>query len=76
MYQRHVALDGTKMKANASKHKAMSYGRMRKTEAELGREVKVLMEEGVRVDEEEDERYGKGRRGDELPEELQWYRSR
>lgn len=65
----HVALDGTKVKANASKHKAMSYGRMCAAEEELTREVARLLEEAERVDAEEDARYGDAR-GDELPEEL------
>lgn len=68
----HVALDGTKVKANASKHKAMSYGRMRKRERELKRQVKELLKRAEEVDDEEDRRYGKGRRGDELPEELRF----
>src|SRR5271169_3747767 len=66
----HVALDGTKIKANASKHKAMSYERMGETEKKLAEEVKALLEEAARVDGEEDGKYGKGKRGDELPEEL------
>lgn len=66
----HVALDGTKIKANASKHKAMSYGRMEEAEKKLEEEVKALLEEAARVDAEEDGKYGKGRRGDELPGEL------
>ncbi len=66
----HVALDGTKMKANASKHKAMSYERMCKTEAELEKEVERLLHEAERVDVREDELYGQDKRGDELPEEL------
>ena len=66
----HVALDGTKVKANASKHKAMSYERMGETEKRLEAEVKVLLEEAARVDAEEDGKYGKGKRGDELPAEL------
>lgn len=65
-----VALDGTKVKADASKHKAMSYGRMHKTEAELEAEVKCLLAEAEQVDRDEDTRYGKNRRGDELPDEL------
>ena len=65
-----VALDGTKVQANASKHKAMSYGRMLKAEAELEVEVGQLLAEAERIDREEDERYGRYRRGDELPEEL------
>jgi transposase len=66
----HVALDGTKVKANASKHKAMSYERMEETEKKLEEEVKALLAEAARVDAEEDGKYGKGKGGDELPEEL------
>lgn len=66
----HVAVDGTKMKANASKHKAMSYERMKKEEEELNRQVKQLMDEAEAVDAAEDAQY-KRRRGDELPAELQ-----
>ena len=67
----HVALDGTKLKGNASKHKAMSYERMVKSEQELAAEVKALLERAEEVDVEEDARYGRGVRGDELPQELQ-----
>ena len=66
----HVALDGTKVKANASKHKAMSYGRMKEREAQLAAEAAELLERAREVDEEEDRRYGKDKRGDELPEQL------
>jgi transposase len=66
----HVALDGTKVKANASKHKAMSYARMEQTEARLAQEVRQLLDEAQRVDAAEDAEYGRGRRGDELPAEL------
>ncbi len=66
----HVALDGTKVRANASRHKAMSYGRMKEKEAQLQAEVDELLRRAGEVDEEEDRRYGKDRRGDELPEEL------
>jgi len=66
----HVSLDGTKLQANASKHKAMSYARMLKSEKELEAEVARLLEEAEHVDQEEDRRYGVGVRGDELPEEL------
>jgi len=66
----HVSLDGTKVRANASKHKAMSYGRMEKKAEELESEVKRLLEEAQSIDEQEDIKYGKGNRGDELPEEL------
>ena len=66
-----VALDGSKVKANASKHKAMSYGRMDETEKRLREEVRKLLSQAEAADAEEDARYGRGRRGDELPEELQ-----
>ena len=66
----HVALDGTKVKANASKHKAMSYQRMSQTEKRLQEEVERLLANADTVDVAEDEQYGKGRRGDELPAEL------
>ena len=72
----HVALDGTKVHANASKHKAMSYGRMKKKEEELELEVRELLRNAGVVDEKEDEKYGKGVRGDELPEELRRRESR
>ena len=66
-----VALDGSKVKANASKHKAMSYGRMDETEKRLREEVRKLLRQAEATDKEEDQRYGGDRRGDELPEELQ-----
>ena len=66
----HVALDGTKVKANASKHKAMSYQRMKKKAAQLAAEVAELLRQAQAADDEEDRRYGKDKRGDELPEEL------
>jgi len=66
----HVALDGTKVLANASKHKAMSYGRMAETEQRLQQEIAALLAEAQRVDTAEDAQYGKGKRGDELPAEL------
>lgn len=72
----HVVLDGTKLKANASKHKAMSYGRMCEREKELARQVEELLRRAQEVDEEEDRRYGKGKRGDELPEELRYREGR
>ena len=64
-----VALDGTKVKANASKHKAMSYGRMAEREAQLAAEVRAILDEAEAVDRAEDELYGDAR-GDELPPEL------
>ena len=66
----HVALDGTKVRANASRHKAMSYRRMKEKEAQLAAEVAELLRRAQEVDEEEDRRYGQDKRGDELPEEL------
>jgi transposase len=66
----HVAIDGTKIKANASKHKAMSYERMNETEQRLQQEVEQLLKDAAAADEAEDAQYGKGKRGDELPEEL------
>jgi transposase len=71
-----VALDGTKMKANASKHKAMSYDRMQEKDKQIRAEVKQLLEQAEAADAEEDARHGKDRRGDELPEELQRRESR
>jgi transposase len=72
----HVSIDGTKIKANASKHKAMSYKRMNETEARLQQEVEALMAAAAQADESEDAQYGKGQRGDELPEELSRRESR
>jgi transposase len=72
----HVALDGTKIKANASKHKAMSYQRMKEEESRLEAEVAELLKKAESVDEEEDQRYGKGKKGDELPKELAFRESR
>ena len=66
-----VALDGTKVKANASKHKAMSYDRMQEKEKQLKAEVKRLLEQAEAADAEEDALYGKDRTGDELPAELE-----
>lgn len=63
----HVALDGTKIKANASKHKAMSYARMKKREAELAAEVDRWLEAAEAADVEEDKLYGH-KRGDEMPD--------
>jgi len=66
----HIALDGTKIMANASRHKVMSYGRMLKEEKRLTEEIKQLLEKAEAVDQHEDDKYGLDRRGDELPEEL------
>ena len=64
----HVALDGTKIKANASNHKAMSYARMQKAEKELADLVAGWLARAEAEDEAEDEEFGKDRRGDELPD--------
>jgi transposase len=65
-----VALDGSKIKANASKHKAMSYKRMKEEGRNLRAEVQQLLKQAKAADDEEDARYGKDKSGDELPEEL------
>jgi len=65
-----VAVDGSKVKANASKHKAMSYKRMKEEEKRLRKEIRELMAKAKKTDDDEDKRYGKNRRGDELPSEL------
>jgi transposase len=71
-----VALDGSKVKANASKHKAMSYGRMREKQRQLRKEVQQLLAQAEATDAAEDTQYGADRRGDELPAELQRRESR
>lgn len=63
----HVAVDGTKLKANASRHKAMSYGRMRTTEPKLAAEVAAWLAEAEKIDVAEDAEHGVDRRGDETP---------
>jgi transposase len=72
----HVALDGTKMRANASKHKAMSYGRMDGKIVELEAQIGQIMAEAEALDQAEDARHGTGRRGDEWPQELQFRQRR
>ena len=72
----HVSLDGTKVHANASKHKAMSYGRMDAKVVELEQEVARLLAQGDMIDNEDDGTYGKGKRGDELPEDLRFKQRR
>ena len=64
-----VALDGAKVKANASRHKAMSYDRMKEEEARLQQEIADLMAKADAADEADDEQFG-DRHGDELPDEL------
>ena len=66
----HVALDGTKGRANASKHKAMSYSRMPEAEQRLQQEIAALLAQAQQVDTAEGTQYRQGRRGDELPAEL------
>jgi transposase len=66
-----VALDGTKVKASASKHKAMSYDRMQEKERQIRAEVRELLAQAEAADAEEDALYGADQRGDEWPEELQ-----
>ena len=65
-----VALDGTKVQANASKHKAMSHERMLKAEAQLEKEIRELMRKAELLDAQEDGKYGKGKLGSDLPKEL------
>jgi len=72
----HIAVDGTKVLANANKHKAMSYQRMVDEEQRLKREIRAMLEAAVAEDEADDARYGKERRGDELPAELAFRESR
>jgi transposase len=66
----HVALDGTKVKANASKHKAMSYDRMCQRERELITKIADLLTQASAIDSREDQQYGKGQTADQLPREL------
>ena len=66
----HVALDGTKVQANASKHQAMSHERMLRAEKELQKEINALMRKAEILDAQEDRRYCKGNRGSDLPDEL------
>jgi transposase len=66
-----VALDGTKVKAHASKHKAMSYGRMKEQEQKLTQEIEALLERARVTDAQEDARWGADQAGEELPKELQ-----
>jgi transposase len=71
-----VAIDGTKIRAHASKHKAMSYGRMVAKEKELEAKVRELFDEARKTDLEEDAQYGHGKRPKDLPEELKFHRDR
>jgi transposase len=65
-----LAIDGSKIKANASKHKALSYDRMNKEEERLRREIQAIMKLATDTDEAEDVEFGPDFRGDELPEEA------
>jgi transposase len=65
-----VSIDGTKMRANASKRKAMSYDRMKEAEKRIREEIRELVNRAKRTDAEEDQRYGTNRSGSELPDEL------
>jgi transposase len=66
----HLSLDGSKYLANASKHKAMSYGRIQEVEPQLEEEVRRVLGEAERTDAAEDQQFGRAVRGDELPREL------
>jgi transposase len=66
----HVSLDGSKVQANASKHRAMSYGRMKQDEKRLAEEIEGLLRRADQADAAEDEEFGADKRGDELPAEL------
>jgi transposase len=65
-----VSIDGTKLAANASRHQSKNYKRLSEKEAALMAVVKGLLEEAERVDRQEDDLYGKGKRGNELPADL------
>lgn len=67
----HVSLDGSKVQANASKHKAMTYGRMKEQDKRLAAEIEALLFRADETDRREDEQYGRDGRADELPEEFQ-----
>lgn len=72
----HVSLDGTKVRANASRHKAMSYGRMDAKITELENQVQQMLSKAEACDQNEDALYGKGTRGNQLPQQLQFRQSR
>ncbi len=65
-----IGIDGTKIKANASKRKAMSYARMQSEEVRLKGEIETLLKQAQKTDEAEDKQFGEGHTGDELPAEL------
>lgn len=64
----HVAVDGAKLKANASRHKAMSYGRMKTTEPALATQVDAWLERAQESDAAEDQAHAACRRGDDMPD--------
>ena len=72
----HVSLDGTKVRANAHRHKAMSYRRMDAKITELENQVQQMLSQAQACDQNEDALYGKGNRGDQLPKQLQFRQSR
>ena len=71
-----LAVDGTKLRANASEHKAMSYARMQQEERRLSDEIASMCRQAGDVDDAEDARFGADRRGDEVPDELALRESR
>ena len=71
----HISLDGSKFQANSSKHKAMSYGRLKEKEQALGQEINALIEKASRSDQEEDQAY-KDQTGYEIPEDLKHKQAR
>ncbi|MFZ0435557.1 MAG: IS1182 family transposase [Chthoniobacterales bacterium] len=71
----HISLDGSKFKANTSKHKAMSYGRLKAREQALCAEIDALIEQAKRCDQEEDRAYQE-KTGYEIPEDLQFKQAR
>jgi len=66
----HVAVDGTKIKADASRHKAKSYERFTAEEQALMERIQQMLERSEHVDQDEDEKFGEGKREFDLPEEL------
>lgn len=71
----HISLDGSKFQANSSKHKAMSYGRLKEQEQALSREIEELVKKASHCDEEEDQSY-KNQTGYEIPEDLKYKKAR
>ena len=66
----HLSLDGTKIRASANKSKSKNYNQLLKSKEELQSEIQKIMQEAEEIDKAEDKKYGKGKRGDELPEAL------